>query len=185
MSPTNNDCVFLWGYCLDGKPYEKYLPEGAPETMPMILVELRWDGAVGTMGGKANRGETLRQALARESGEEADFWLASSYDLENLGTFRDGDWHVHSFALEMMYAELVEARTKAIRVSERSPECAGWAIVPAWDYTPDGEVARGVTAFLMNNFRSTARLEFEALLKLINRKLQLAGRRPAIRICSG
>ena len=170
MSPTNNDCVFLWLYCLDGMPYAKYLPEGASATMPMVLVEMRWDGALGTMGGKADPGETLRRALARETGEEADFWLASSYVLENLGTFRDGDWHVHSFALEVTYAEMVEARTKAIRVSERSPECAGWAIVPTRDYTPDDDVARGVTAVLMNNFRSTARLEFEALLKLIDSK---------------
>ena len=170
MSPTQNDCAFLWVWCRDGKPHAKYLPDEAEPTMPMVLVVLRWDGAVGTMGGKADRGERLRDALARETCEEADFWLAKSYDLENLGTFRDGDWHVHSFALEVTYEELVEARTKAIRVSERSPECAGWAIVPTRDYTPDGDVARGITAFLMNNFRSTARLEFEALLQLIASK---------------
>lgn len=171
MSPTKNDCVFLWLYCMDGKPYAKYLPAGAPATMPMLLVMLRWDGGFGTMGGKVDPGEALRRALARESGEEANFWLAGSYELEELGTFRDGDWHVHSYALEVTYEELVEARTKACKVSEKSPECAGWAIAPTQDYTPDDDVARGVTAFRTNYFRSTAGLEFDALLELIRSKM--------------
>lgn len=170
MSPTQQDCAFLWLYCMDGKPYAKYLPDGAPREMPMVLVMLRWDGGFGTMGGKVDPGESLRRALARESGEEADFWLANSAELEALGTYQDGNWRVHSFALQVTYDELVEARTKATKVSQTSSECTGWCIAPTQDYSPDDDVARGVTAFRTNYFRSTAGLEFDALLELIRGK---------------
>ena len=46
MSPDGlHDCVFLWLWCRDGRPYAKYLPEGAPENMPMVLTLLQiWIG---------------------------------------------------------------------------------------------------------------------------------------------
>lgn len=170
MSPLNLDCAFLWLYCLDGQPYQKYLEPGAPATMPMVLVLLRWDGMFGTMGGKMDPGESLREALTREASEEANFWLANAAEPEALGTFQDCDWHVHSFAMEVSHAELVEARAKASVVSHATPECAGWCIIPTGAYQPGEDGARGVEAFRGNRFVSTAKLEFDALLALIQRK---------------
>lgn len=167
MSPKQLDCAFLWLYCMDGRPYKKYLGDGVPSNMPMILALLRWDGSFGTMGGKVDPGESLREALTREACEEANFWLARDEALEVLGTFRDGDWHVHSFALEVSYAELVEVRAKASSVGHTSPECAGWVIAPTGEYRPGDDGARGVEAFRNNNFASTAKLEFDALLSKI------------------
>lgn len=168
LSPSQKDCVFLWLYCRDGKAYAKYLPEGAPKTMPMVFALLRWDGMFGTVGGKVDAGETLRQALEREACEEANFWLSGSDEPVQLGTFVDDDgWHIHSFALEVTYAELVEARAKASAVQHASAECAGFCIVPAGDYKPRVDGPRGVDAFNQNRFCSTAKLEFELLLKLI------------------
>ena len=65
------------------------------------------------------------------------------------------------------YAELVEARAKASTVQHASAECAGFCIVPAGDYKPRVDGPRGVGAFNQNRFCSTAKLEFELLLKLI------------------
>jgi ADP-ribose pyrophosphatase YjhB (NUDIX family) len=178
MSPKQMDCAFLWLYCMDGVPYAKYLPEGAPFDMPMVLMLLRWDGRLGTMGGKVDPGEKLRDALSREVGEEADFWLPGNAEIEQLGTFQDGDWHIHAFAYEVCYAELLEARSKATKASERSPECAGWAIAPAGVYRPDDNGARGVEALRLNHFASTAGLEFDELVKQIHAKL--AARNPAL-----
>ncbi|KVP96641.1 hypothetical protein WJ97_12215 [Burkholderia ubonensis] len=168
MSPKQMDCAFLWLYCMDGRPYKKYLGEGVPSTMPMVLALLRWDGRFGTMGGKVDPGESLHEALSRESCEEANFWLPKDAELEALGTFQDGDWHIHSFALEVSYAELVEARAKASSSSSQaSLECAGWVIAPMGDYRPEEDGPRGVDAFLANHFASTAKLEFEVLLSKI------------------
>lgn len=171
MSPKQMDCVFLWLYCLDGLPYVKYLPLDAPRNMPMVLTLLRWDGRFGTMGGKVDPGESLRVALEREACEEADFWLPGSTDVETLGTFADGDWHIHAFALEVSYAELVEARAKASDARHASPECAGWAIVPTGQYRDGENGARGLEAFRKNHFASTAGLEFEALLAKIHERM--------------
>ena len=171
MSPKGMDCVFLWLYCMDGKPYAKYLEDGAPTLMPMVLALLRWDGRFGTMGGKVDAGEKLRVALSREACEEADFWLPSDADIEQLGTFQDCDWHIHAFAHEVSYAELVEARAKASAINHASPECGGWVIAPTGVYRPGDNGARGVDAFRLNHFASTAGLEFEALLKRIAAKL--------------
>jgi ADP-ribose pyrophosphatase YjhB (NUDIX family) len=172
MSPKQTDAAFLWLYCLDGRPYEKYLAAGAPRRMPMVLAMLRWDGRFGTMGGKVEPGEELRVALARESCEEADFWLSSGDEPIQLGTALDGDWHIHSFALQVTHTELVEARAKASSVSHASPECAGWCIVPTGDYRPGDNGARGVQAFRANHFASTAGMEFDLLLEHIEAELQ-------------
>jgi len=171
MSPEGRDCAFLWLYCRDGRPYEKYLPAGAPRVMPMVLTLLRWDGMFGTMGGKVDPGESVRSALARESCEEANYWLSNVDEPEQLGTYVDSDWHIHSFAMEVSYTELVEIRAKASAINNASPECAGWCIVPVGRYVPnDDNNPRGVDAFSANNFASTAKLEFEALLAKISRQ---------------
>lgn len=171
-SPHQKDGVFLWLYCLDGKPYAKYLPQGAPATMPMVLAMLRWDGMFGTIGGKVDAGESLLQALAREVKEEAAFCLVSCDEPEALGTFVDGAWHIHSFALEVSHAELVEARSKATIHQKDSAECAGFCIVPTGAYVPGEEVGpRGLEAFRRNAFCSTARLEFDELVKRIRSRL--------------
>ncbi|HDR9106021.1 NUDIX hydrolase [Paraburkholderia sp. A2RO-4L] len=170
LSTDGHDCAFLWLYTMTGKPYAKHLPAGAPSHMPMVLSLLRWDGMFGTMGGKVDAGESLREALSREVGEEADFWLPKDQELEELGTFLYGPWHIHSFALEVTFEELLEARQKAIALN--TPECAGWVLAPAGEYQPSPRVEepRGVIAFRANHFAATAKHEFDALLSLIHKK---------------
>lgn len=167
-SPQGKDCVFLWLYCRDGLPYAKYQAPGAPAKMPMVLALLRWDGTFGTLGGKVDPGESLEAGLAREAQEEVQFCLAEGQVPEMLGTFQDGPWHIHSFSLELPYAELLRLRAQAACQPEASAEVAGICIVPAKDYAAQAHQPRGISAFLQNQFCATAKLELELLLARIN-----------------
>lgn len=166
LSPDGkHDCVFLWLYCRDGRPYTKYRPAGADEAMPMVFALLRWDGTFGTMGGKVDPGESLHVALSREACEEANFWLPENAEIEQLGTFQDGPWHIHSFCYELTYGELVSVRGHASAQAYAHPEVAGFVIAPAGEYMPGANGApRGVGAFSHNQFCSTAKLELDLLL---------------------
>lgn len=161
-----HDCVFLWLYTKGGQPYSKYLPKGENETMPMVLVLLRWDGTFGTMGGKVDEGESLQQALARESFEEAHYRIPADAEPECLGTFVDGPWHIHSFCLELPFQDLLQVRAVGSQMENVSPEVSGFVVAPAGHYLA-GAAPRGVAAFKENQFCSTAKLEFELLLKKI------------------
>lgn len=132
------------------------------------------------MGGKVDSGESLLEALTREASEEANFWLTRDADLEILGTFQAGDWHIHSFALEVSYAELVAARARASSLSNASPECAGWVIAPMGAYQSEDDGPRGLEAFRANHFASTAGLEFDALLAKVQTRLAQAATKKAV-----
>jgi len=167
LSPLQQDCAFLWLYCLDGVPYKKYLEDGAPPTMPMVMATLRWDGTFGTLGGKVDPGESLKQALAREVFEESSYRIPEGASIEALGTFTQGEWHVHSFALELTADELFAVRANAYA----GAEVAGYCIVPTFDYRPGYTGPRGVSAFRMNQFCGTAKVEFELLVETIKSRV--------------
>jgi uncharacterized protein YyaL (SSP411 family) len=102
--------------------------------------------------------------------EEGNFWLPENAVLTPLGTFTTQAWHVHSFALEVTYEELLRARENASSSEDSTPECAGWCIVPLADYQPWWAGQRGVSAFRQNNFVTTAGLEFDALCQLVQQR---------------
>lgn len=159
-----HDCSFLWLFCRDGQPYPKYLPAGAPETMPMVFALLRWDGTFGTMGGKVDAEESLLQGLSREAFEEVGFEVPACAKLEPLATIKDGAWHIHSFCWELPYKVLQALRASAsARVG--AAEVAGCVLAPAGAYlSAGGNIPRGIGAFLNNQFCSTAKMELELLL---------------------
>lgn len=172
LSPVHQDGAFLWLYSLDGRPYEKRLAEGSQGPYPMVLASLRWDGSFGTMGGKVDPGESLRDAVRREAHEELSFDVRDDDILEPLATYRDGGWHMHSFSLCVPYSRLAEAREKA-SAAQRSAEVAGVVLVPAFAYPAklDGTL-RGIDAFRQMKFFCTSKLELEALLVRIAEALQ-------------
>lgn len=168
-SPHGQDCVFLWLYALDGKPYANYQEvDAADYVVPMVLVLLRWDGTMGTAGGKVDPGETLREALAREVKEELAYTLpAGSIPLE-FATFESQGWHNHAYRLEVPYAELLHIRNQAVTAEHAEAECSGYNLVHVERYRSTGDRPRGIEAFLQNHFCSTAKRELELLISHID-----------------
>lgn len=166
--PQNRDCVFLWLYATDGRPYAKYLEAPKPDlVVPMVFALLRWDGMFGTVGGKVDPGETLLQALARETREEIGYDIPIDAELTPMSTFERNDWHIHAFRMKLPYEKLLEVRNRAHLAEHANTECAGYNLVHAADYRPDASNPRGIRAFMENRFLATAKLELELLLEHI------------------
>jgi hypothetical protein len=73
--------VFACLYTKNAAPYKQYphIPEqDRNKTIPLVLMQVRWDGRLGFPGGEAEPGENLLVAIQRELGEELDL------DLEKL-----------------------------------------------------------------------------------------------------
>lgn len=167
-SPDGRDCVFLWLYALDGKPYANYQEvDAADYVVPMVLTLLRWDGTFGTAGGKVDPGETLREALAREVKEELAYDLPAACEPVEFATFDNHGWHIHAHRLEVPYAELLRIRNQAVTAEHAEAECSGYNLVHVERYRPTGDRPRGIEAFLQNHFCATAKRELELLLNHI------------------
>ena len=122
-SSTGKDCVFLWLYALDGKPYATYREASAPDhIVPRVLAQLRWDGTFGTAGGKVDPGETLQEALAREVREELGYTLPHNCEPVEFATFDNHGWHIHAHRLEVSYAELLRIRNQAVTAEHAEAE---------------------------------------------------------------
>ena len=164
--PQNRDAVFLWLYATDGQPYAKYLASPNPElVVPMIFIQLRWDGVFGTVGGKVDPGESLLEALKRETQEEIGYAIPTGAEVEPFSTFEREGWHIHAYRLQLTYDELLEVRNRAHLAEHAGSEVSGYNLVHAIDYRPDSDKPRGIRAFLQNRFSATAKLELELLLK--------------------
>lgn len=170
--PDAHDCVFLWLYATDGRPYAKYLEAPQPDlVVPMVFAQLRWDGMFGTVGGKVDPGETLMEALVRETHEEIGYAIPDNAPLVPMSTFERNGWHIHAYRLKLPYAELLKVRNSAHLAEHSESECAGYNLVHAADYRPDADKPRGIRAFLQNCFLASAKRELELLLGHIEHEM--------------
>jgi len=170
--PDGRDCVFLWLYATDGRPYAKYLEAPKPDlVVPMVFAQLRWDGMFGTVGGKVDPGESLLEALARETREEIAYDIPADAQLAPLSTFERNGWHIHAYRLRLPFEQLREVRNRAHLAEHADTECAGYNLVHAVDYRPDAANPRGIRAFLQNQFLASAKPELELLLEHISAEM--------------
>lgn len=158
----NKDCVFLVAYAKDCKPYIKYKEvEDQQQTMPMVFMQLRWSGDFGMPGGKVDAGESLLQALIRETKEEIGYDIKDSP--KPMATFvgSESGYHIHSYSLEVPFDKLVKMRNESVNAEHSLAECSGYNLIHLTHY----ENGQGLDTFRDNKFCATALLELEILLK--------------------
>jgi U8 snoRNA-decapping enzyme len=154
-------CVFGVIYCTDAQPYKNYDHVGKEvQTLqiPLVLMQMRWDGQIGFAGGKVDEGENLKQALARELKEEIDFDVPEHL-ITPLATFKSDKANIHSFAIRVCYDKLLEIKNNSVNSQHNVAENLGSIFAPIIN-SKYGEYNN----FLQNKFCATAKMELEALV---------------------
>lgn len=159
---NKKDCVFAWIYAEGCQPYLNYKDVADQSvSMPMVLVQLRWSGDLGVTGGVVDGNETLIEALKREVSEEINYIITDDSKIIPMATFKDGDYHLHSFSYKVSFEELIKIRNNAVNAEHSVAECSGYNMVHIADY---GKKA-GINQFRQNNFCASSKLELNILIK--------------------
>lgn len=169
---NRKECVFVWFYALNGKPYHKHLAfnKRDVEEIPTILSVLRFDGTFGTVGGKVEKDETLLQALHRECIEEIGYEIKDiESNVRPLATFFEEEtgYLINSFTCRVDYEELVKIRNNAVNSSNSLAECSGYNLIHCVEYKGN----LGIEQFLKQQFSATAKMELELMLENLKHDL--------------
>lgn len=160
--------VFLLIFARNCQVY-KYYDETDPEKrnllIPLVLMQLRWDGTLGFPGGLVNEGEDLNKALIREAEEEFHLVINEklSKEIKLLSTYADDSINIHSYYLEVNYAKIQKIQKKSFRAKHFYSENQGCILPQLADFK-----GQGIKNFLNNNFYLTAKEELKDLIKIEN-----------------
>jgi U8 snoRNA-decapping enzyme len=159
--------VFAAIYCPNAKPWEAYADKvyASKENVPLVLMQLRWDGKIGFPGGKVDEGETKIQALVRELEEEIDLDISyfAGTRLEHLVSYynADEDIDIHCYSFEVTEKEMSRILLCAQQTTSHKAEVGGVFAIQIADYGDKG----GFKEFRKNNFKASAGLELDMLIK--------------------
>lgn len=146
-------------------PYVEVPKEKRGLEVPFVLMLLRWDGTIGFPGGAVEPNEELIAALRREMREEIN-WEPLTYKpipLCSLAT-ETGDRHIHCFEFAVPKLQLPTILMNALRGPSFPNECQGCFLVQIAHFRGGG----GILDFLNNNFKATAKMELEFLIRKYN-----------------
>lgn len=159
IEANKKQMVFVLIYCKNSIPNKKYLGKEIVEKIPTVLSLARHDGYNGFVGGKVDEGETLLEALLRESVEEIGYNLDIKRII-SLATFADDNCNIHSFKYEIDFNEIETIINKIINAEHFGIEICGFSFDHLYNYINDG----GKEQVLNKNWKATAKLELEELI---------------------
>lgn len=161
--------VFLIPFARECKVYANYeeiAPELRETPIPLVLMQLRWDGKNGFAGGIVEKGEDLKVALKREAEEEFNLILDDEmFDkVKPLATYANSKNNIHSFIIEVDYETIKQIQENASKSKHFLAEVQG-CYLPQLAHYKNG---KGIKELLKNNFSGTAKQELIELLKMLD-----------------
>ncbi len=130
--------------------------------IPLVLMLVRWDGYIGFPGGNVDAGETLHEAVIRELREEIAYTVSSD-QLKPLCSFSTESTNIHCFSHQVSIEELkkiIVGSTEAEHFLSETQGCFATQIA-------EFENNKGFSQFRKNNFKATAGMELDVLVKQI------------------
>lgn len=163
------NCVFMSFYSyihVDNKHTNK------KEKIPVALMQMRFDGAIGFPGGKVETKDYngifnefgLKRALLRELNEEINLDIDIDLNkMEHLSTFASNNLYVHNFSYfltEEQFMQVYSHSNDNLDVSEN----AGCIVC----FLANFGHGRGFRNFQRNNFKTTSLAELRLLKEKLN-----------------
>eukprot|EP00118_Oscarella_pearsei_P008930 m.48570 g.48570 ORF g.48570 m.48570 type:complete len:201 (+) comp33889_c0_seq1:156-758(+) len=122
-----------------------------------VMMQMRFDGTLGFVGGFVDKGETLTVGLKREMAEELgctadDIQIDdSNYVVTHVDT--ESNICLHFYAKELDYKQYVKIEKNAVNAADYGSEVLGVIRCPVYVYRK----SLGLPQFLLNNFVGMAR----------------------------
>jgi len=142
--PRKRKAAFVIFYCLNRKPWESYREadeERKALTIPTCLMINRWDGTIGFIGGRIEKGEAFEEAVKREVFEEIGHEL--SLKPEPIVAHDIGPITTHAFAVEVSSEEILHIQRDASLSEDFGSEVTGVFLPHLIDYDSTTKSRKG------------------------------------------
>ncbi|DAB38105.1 MAG: hypothetical protein A2023_02110 [Sulfuricurvum sp. GWF2_44_89] len=173
QNPDKKDAVFLAIYVDAISPWRYFKDDMQHLKCPAIIMIDRWDGRMGFPGGTVNEGESLLEALVRETKEEIGITIKPS----KVHPIASHETRIvtHLYGLKVLEAEFLHIYYHILSNFSRSillhayeegdnshfmSEITGIKIVPLLQHEN-----KGINRFIENSFAGSSKEDLDVLLR--------------------
>lgn len=125
-----------------------------------VLMQLRYDGKLGFIGGEIEEGEDVVDGIVREVKEETSYDKVNISKMNKFKVLNLEEKEIYTYTYSMSKDEVEEIMKCQLKAEHFIEESFGFVIVPITMYEKYGFIEN----FLNNNFSGTAKEEFKNLI---------------------
>ena len=146
---VSRQAVFATIYCLKHAPWQFYYEVHKATRnmqMPLVLMQMRFDGKFGFFGGMVEEDETVEMTLQRELREELNYTAFEGFEYICSHEVPSEDMRTHLFAKEVNEEAFFEAEAAARKSQHYGAEVLGYVRAPLY-VNESGKITRLCPSF--------------------------------------